>query len=165
MVKILSPWLTLVASFLETPQLYARFLSFLVSSVVSCTQCSPTCRRMPLPSLSLWPGRQPYRPRLVGGRRGGGQSSVAPRSHSPPTHLLITVFARPTPCAQSVRQSPSEPVLSRSNRQRLGHLQSLVDGGWHVCQAVFPEPQSAAARGVTVRMKLFRDFNLLAAGR
>ena len=62
-------------------------------------------------------------------------------------------------------------VLSRSSRRRLGHLQSHVDGGWHVCQAVFPEPQSAAARrrvepsGVTVRMKLFRDFNLLAAGR
>ena len=42
------------------------------SSVVSFTQCSPTCGRMPLPALSLWPGRQPYRPRLVGGRRGGG---------------------------------------------------------------------------------------------
>ena len=48
------------------------------SSVVSFTQCSPTCGRMPLPALSLWPGRQPYRPRLVGGRRGGGPSSVAP---------------------------------------------------------------------------------------
>ena len=53
------------------------------SSVVSFTQCSPTCGRMPLPALSLWPGRQPYMPRLVGGRRGGGPSSVAPRS--PPT--------------------------------------------------------------------------------
>ena len=30
---------------------------------------------MPLPSLSLWPGRQQYRPCLVGGRRGGGPSS------------------------------------------------------------------------------------------
>ena len=41
---------------------------------------------MPLPALSLWPGRQPYRykPRLVGGRRGGGPSSVAPRSRNPP---------------------------------------------------------------------------------
>ena len=26
------------------------------------------------------------------------------------------------------------------------HLQSHVDGGWHVSQAFFPEPQSAAAR-------------------
>ena len=25
----------------------------------------PTCGRMPLPALSLWPGRQPCRPRLV----------------------------------------------------------------------------------------------------
>ena len=55
------------------------------SSVVSFTQCSTTCGLMPLPALSLWLGRQPYRPRLVGGRRGGGPSSVAPRSRSPPT--------------------------------------------------------------------------------
>ena len=55
------------------------------SSVVSFTQFSPTCGCMPLPALSLWPGRQPYRPRLVGGRRGGGPSSVAPRSRNPPT--------------------------------------------------------------------------------
>ena len=55
------------------------------SSFVSFTQCSPTCGRMPLPSLSLWPGRQPCRPRLVGDRRGGGPSSVAPRSRNPPT--------------------------------------------------------------------------------
>ena len=55
------------------------------SSVESFTQCSPTCVRMPLPALSLWPGRQPYRPRIVGGRRGGGPSSVAPRSRIPPT--------------------------------------------------------------------------------
>ena len=48
-------------------------------------------------------------------------------------------------CAQPVNSSPTEPVLSRSSRQRLGHLQSHVDGGWHVWQAVFPEPQSAAA--------------------
>ena len=31
---------------------------------------------MPLPALSLWPGRQPYRPRLVGGRRGCGPDSA-----------------------------------------------------------------------------------------
>ncbi len=40
---------------------------------------------MPLPGLSLWPGRQPYRSRIVDGRRGGGQPSVAPRSRNPPT--------------------------------------------------------------------------------
>ena len=48
-------------------------------------------------------------------------------------------------CAQSVNSSPTEPVLSRSSRKRLGHLQSHFDGGRHVCQAVFPEPQPAAA--------------------
>ena len=55
------------------------------SSFVSFTQFSPTCGRIPLPALSLWPGRQPCRPRLVDGRRGGGPSSVAPRSRNPPT--------------------------------------------------------------------------------
>ena len=55
------------------------------SSFVSFTQCSPTCGCMPLPALSLWSGRQPYRPRLVGGRRRGGPSSVAPHSRIPPT--------------------------------------------------------------------------------
>ena len=58
-----------------------------------------------------------------------------------PHHCVRTAH----PCARSVKGSPTEPVLSRSSRQRLGHLQSHVDGGWHVCQAVFPEPQSVAA--------------------
>ena len=38
------------------------------------------------------------------------------------------------------------PVLSRSSRQRRGHLHSHFDRGWHVCQAVIPELQCAAAR-------------------
>ena len=38
----------------------------------------PTCGRMPLAALSLWPSRQPCRPSLVDDRRGGGPSSVAP---------------------------------------------------------------------------------------
>ena len=46
------------------------------SSFVSFTQLFPTCGRMPLPALSLWPARQPCRPRLVDGRRGGGPSYV-----------------------------------------------------------------------------------------
>ena len=54
-------------------------------------------------------------------------------------------FRTANPCAQSVNSSPAEPVLSRSSRQRLGHLQSHFDRGWHVCQAVFPELQPAAA--------------------
>ena len=69
-------------------------------------------------------------------------------------HRLGVVEIAPSPhrcfrtahsCAQSVNSSPTEPLLSRSSRQRLGHLQSHFDGGWPVCQAVFPEPQSAAA--------------------
>ena len=106
---------------------------------------------MPLPALTLWPGRQPCRPRLVDGRRGGGPSYVAPHSRNPPTGVIEIApsphhcFCMAHSCAQSVKGSPTEPVLSISSRQSLGHLQSHFDGGWHVCQAVFPEPQSAAA--------------------
>ena len=69
-------------------------------------------------------------------------------------HRLVVVEITPSPhhcfrpalpCAQSVKGSRTEPILSRSSRQRLGHLQSHFDGGWHVCQAAFPELQSAAA--------------------
>ena len=67
-----------------------------------------------------------------------GVVEIAPSPHH--------CFRMAHPCVQSVKSSPTEPVLSRSGRQRLGHLQSHFDGGWHVCQAVFPEPQSAAAR-------------------
>ena len=66
-----------------------------------------------------------------------GVVEIAPSPH----HRFRTAHS----CAQSIKGSPTEPVLSRSSRQRLGHLQSHFDGGWHVCQAVFPEPQSAAA--------------------
>ena len=66
-----------------------------------------------------------------------GVIEIAPSPH----HCFCTAH----PCAQSVKGSPTEPVLSRSTRQRLGHIQSHFHGGWHVCQAVFPEPQSAAA--------------------
>ena len=105
------------------------------SSFVSFTQFSPTCGRMPLPALSLWLGRQPCRPRLVDGRRGGGPSSVAPRSRNPPTGRhrdspnSSSLFSHAHSCAQSVKGSPTEPVLSRSSRQRLAHLQSHFDGG------------------------------------
>ena len=67
-----------------------------------------------------------------------GVVEIAPSLH----HCFRTVH----PCAQSVKGPPTEPVLSRSSRQRLGQLQSHFDGGCHVCQAVFLEPQSAAAR-------------------
>ena len=119
---------------------------------MSFTQFSPTCRRMTLAALSLWPGRQPCRPRLEDGRGGGGPSSVAHRSRNPPagrhrdSTISSSLFSHAHPCAQSVKGSPTEPVLSRSSRQGLGHFQSHFDVGWHVCQAVFPELQSAAAR-------------------
>ena len=93
---------------------------------------------------SPWPGRQPCTPRLVDGRKGGGPSYDALHSCNPPTErrrdspISSSLFPHGPPlCAES--------VLARSSRQRLGHLQSHFDGGWHVCQAVFPEPQSAAS--------------------
>ena len=55
------------------------------SSFVSFTQYFHTCGHMLLPALSLWPGRQPCRPRLVYDMRGGGPSYVAPHSCNPPT--------------------------------------------------------------------------------
>ena len=89
------------------------------SSFVSFTQFFSTCGRMPLPARSLWPGRQQCSPRLVGGRRGGGPSSVAPRSRNPPTgrsrdgHLLITIFARPTsvPSPLQIQPAKTRPPL------------------------------------------------------
>ena len=82
---------------------------------------------------SVTVGRQPCRLRLVDGRREGGPSSVAPRSHNPPTGrrrdspISSSLFRTAHSCAQSVKGSPTEPALSRSSRQRLGHLQSHVD--------------------------------------
>ena len=113
---------------------------------------------MPLPSLSLWPGRQPYRPRLVDGRRGGGPSSVTPRSCNPPTgrrrdsHISSSLFSYgPLLCTVGSELARQQSQSSRSSRQRLGHLQSHFDEGWHVCQSVFPEPQSAVARRLVER--------------
>ena len=86
------------------------------------------------PAESMWPGHQPYGPRLVGGRRGVGRRLWLP---AVAIHRLGIIAIAPAPrhcfrtahpCAQSVKSSPTEPVLSRSSRQRLGH-----------------EPQSAAA--------------------
>ena len=75
------------------------------SSVVSFAIFSPTCGRMPLPALSLWPGRWQYRPRLVDDRIGGGPSSAAPRSRNPPTGrrrdspISSSLFSQGPPCA------------------------------------------------------------------
>ena len=69
-----------------------------------------------------------------------GVVEIAPSPH----HCFRTAH----PCAQSVNSSPTEPVLSRYSRQRLGHLQSHFDGGWHVCLSsdeALPRLQSASS--------------------
>ena len=78
---------------------------------MSFTQCFPTCGRMHLPALSLWPGRQPCRPHLVDGRRGVGPSSVATRSRNPPTgHCrdspISSLFSHAPPLCAVVKGSP-----------------------------------------------------------
>ena len=67
------------------------------SSFVSFTTFSPTCGRITLSALTLWPGRQPYMPCLVGGRRGGGPSSVATHSRNP-----LTEHRRDSPISSSL---------------------------------------------------------------
>ena len=64
-------------------------------------------RRMPLHAQSLWPGRQPCRPRLVYGRRGGEPSYVAPRSRNPPTGRR-----RDSPISSSLFSHGPPPVRS-----------------------------------------------------
>ena len=66
-----------------------------------------------------------------------GVVEVAPSPH----HCFRTAH----PCAQSVKGSPTEPVLQIQPAKTRPPPDSHVDGGWHVCQAVFPEPQSAVA--------------------
>ena len=86
---------------------------------------------MPLPALPLWPGRQPYRPRLVGGRRGRGPSSVAPRSRSPPTGRL-----RDSPISSSLFSHG--PVRSRlSDRQQSQSSPDPARKAWkHVSSSI-----------------------------
>ena len=137
---------------------------------------------MPLPARSLWSARQPYRPSLVDGTRGGGPSSVVPRSRNPPTgrravaiHRLGVVGISPSPhhcfrtahpCAQSVSPSLRARQQSQSSPDPAGkdsgHLQSNFDGGWHVRLSGCLSRAADESSGFTVCMKLFRDFNLLA---
>ena len=124
----------IISAYCHAPRCIVFFLLMLASGltsssyVVSFTQFSATCGCMPLPALSLWPGRQPYRPHPVGGRRGGGPSSVASRSRNPIeiAPSLHHCFRTAHPFAQSVKSSPTEAVLSRSSRQRLGHLETSL---------------------------------------
>ena len=71
---------------------------------------------MPLPAQSQWPGRQPCRPRLVDGRRGGGPSSVAPRSRNPPTGRH-----RDSPISSSLFSQRPTPVRSRLRARQQSH--------------------------------------------
>ena len=87
-----------------------------------------------------------------------GVVDIAPYPH----HCFRTAH----PCAHSVNSSPTEPVLSRSSRQRLGHLQSHFDEAgtsvrlsFQSCSLLLLADESS---GVTVRINLFCDFNLLA---
>ena len=100
-----------------------------ISSVLSFTQFFPTCGRMPLPALSLWPGRQPYRSRLLDGRLGCGPSYVAPRSRNPLTGrrrdcpISSSLFSHDPPPVRSRLRARQRNQSSRSSRQRLGHLE------------------------------------------
>ena len=119
---------------------------------------------MPLPALSLWPGRQPCRPRLVDDRRGGGPSYVASRSRNPPNGRH-----RDSPISSSLfshgqqSQSSSDPAGkdSATSSPILMEAVTSVRLSFQSRSLLLLADESS---GVTVRMKLFRDFNLLAAG-
>ena len=83
-----------------------------------------------------------------------------------PQHCFRTAH----PCAQSVNSSPKEPVLYRSSRQSSATSSPILteDGtsvrlSFQSCSLLLLLLANESS-GVTVRMKLFRDFNLLAAG-
>ena len=144
------------------------------SSFVSFTPFFPTCGRMPLPVLSLWPGRQPCRPRLVDGRREVGYRLWLP---AVAIHRLGVVevapsphhcFARPTPVRSqliALQQSQSSPdpagIDSATSSPIVTEDGTSVGLSFQSCNLLLLAYESS---GVTVRMKLFRNFNLLAAG-
>ena len=99
---------------------------------------------------------------------GSPQSQSTDWASSISPHLLITVFARPTPvrirlrARQQSQSSPdpagkdsatSSPILTEASTSVRLSFQSRI--------LLLLADESS---GVTVRMKLFRDFNLLAAG-
>ena len=102
---------------------------------------------MPLPALSLWPGRQPYRSRIVDGRRGDGPSSVRSR-------LSDRQQSQSSPDPAGKDSATPSPMLTEAGTSVRMSFQSR--------SLLLLADESS---GVTVRMKLFRDFNLLAAGR
>ena len=143
---------------------------------MSFTHLFPTCGCMPLPALSLWPGRQQCRPRLVDGRRGGGPSYVAPRCRNPPTErrrdipISSSLFSHGPPLCtvghkltarQQSQSSPDPGKDSATSNPILTEGDTSVMLPFQSCSLLLLADESSYA---TVRMKLFRDFNLLAAG-
>ena len=122
---------------------------------------------MPLPSLSLWPGRQPYTPRLVGGRRGGGPSSVAPRSRNPPTGhrrdspISSSLFSHGQPLVRSRlrarQQSQSSPDPagkdSATSSPILTEAGTSVRLSFQSCSLLLLADESS---GVTVRTRFIQ---------
>ena len=107
--------------------------------------------------------------------RGCGPSYVAPRSRNPPTgHRRdspispITVFARPTPVRSRLRaRQQSQPSPDPAGKDSATPSPILTEAGTSVRLSFQSRNLPLLADesiGVTVRMKLFRDFNLLAAG-
>ena len=103
------------------------------------------CGCMSLSALSLWPGCQPYRPRLLGGRRG---RTIPVRSR-----LIARQQSQSSPDPAGKDSATSCPVLMEDGTSVRLYFQS--------CSLLLFANEPS---GVTVRMKLFRDFNLLATG-
>ena len=133
---------------------------------MSFTQFSPTCGPMPLPALSLWPGRQPYRPRLVGCRRGGGNRLWLPALA---IHRLDVVyialsphhrFRTADPCVHAVRaRQQSQSSTDPAGKDSATSSPILTEAGTSVMLSFQSRSLLLLAdksSGVTVRMELFR---------
>ena len=99
---------------------------------------------------------------------GSPQSQSTDWASSRYTHLLITVFARPTPVRSRLRarqqsQCSPDPAVKDSaiSSPIFTEAGTSVRLSFQSCSLLLLADESS---GVTVRMKLFRDFNLLAAG-
>ena len=100
---------------------------------------------------------------------GSPQSQSTDWASSRKLHLLITVFAQPTPVRSRLndrQQSQSSPDPAGKDSATSNPM--LTEAGMSVRLSFLSRSLLQLAdesSGVTVRMKLFRDFNLLAAGR
>ena len=100
---------------------------------------------------------------------GSPQSQSTDWASSRKPHLLITVFAQPTPVRSRLsdrQQNQSSPDPAGKDSATSSPM--LTEDGTSVRLSFQSRSLLLLAdesSGVTVRMKLFRDFNLLAAGR